>query len=235
MKLNDCSSLLQSRSSTLSKEKLAILNSSPKSRTHRLSFSKLQCNFSLQRSLQLVGASSSYTDHGRQKELDCTRQLGFIALLCVYDFVVGRSGVCSCAQSATGWYVPIDQIVVDSTTSMLLTNRFADDVSAENPNDSDSGAVPTVATEPIKNATTASNGTVKASSPSSAAAVATTASSPLNSTNDPNMCHKTFTTDPEGATYTANPFCKPSDGQEVYPNIRTQGKSQLECPVESKF
>ncbi|CAD6590933.1 MAG: hypothetical protein ASARMPRED_005110 [Alectoria sarmentosa] len=120
------------------------------------------------------------------------------------------------------------------TSAALLDRRQADDFSAENPGDSDasglltvvaataSASAPTAATETIANATAGSNGTAKASSISSADAVATTASSPLNSTNDPNMCHKTYTTDPQGSTYVANPFCKPSDGQEVYPNIRYQ-------------
>ncbi|KAL9065646.1 MAG: hypothetical protein Q9161_008090 [Pseudevernia consocians] len=118
----------------------------------------------------------------------------------------------------------------------MLTNYFADDFSTENSDNPDSAApVPTAAIEPIKNATAASNGTVKASSLSSAAAVATTPSSPLNSTNDPNMCHKTSTTDSEGVTYIANPFCEPVDGQEVYPDIQYQGRSQLEHAVESSY
>lgn len=107
-----------------------------------------------------------------------------------------------------------------------LNQRQADDFSAENPDDSDTSGLPTgvaaSAPVPIANTTAASNGTVKASSLSSAAAVATTASSPLNNTNDPNMCHRTYTTDPEGATDIANPFCKPGDGQDVYPNIPYQ-------------
>lgn len=118
------------------------------------------------------------------------------------------------------------------TSAALLNQRQADDFSAENPDDSDASGVPTAiaaaapgptaAIEPIRNATAASNGTVKASSLSSAAAVATTASSALNSTNDPNVCHKTYTTNPEGDIYITNPFCKPYDGQEVFPNIQYQ-------------
>ncbi|CAF9922099.1 hypothetical protein IMSHALPRED_005335 [Imshaugia aleurites] len=118
------------------------------------------------------------------------------------------------------------------SSAASLVRRQADDFSAENPDESDdsglatgtaaTAAAPTAAVGTTSNATTASNGTVKASSLSSAAAVATTASSALNSTNDPNMCHVEYTTDPEGDTYIANPFCKPYKGQEVYPNIQYQ-------------
>ena len=104
----------------------------------------------------------------------------------------------------------------------MLTNCFPGDFSAEHPNS------PDASTEQSANATAASNGTVKATSISSAAAVATTASSPLNSTNDPHMCHIEYTTDSEGNKKVSNPFCKPYDGQEVYPNIEYQGYSQLE-------
>lgn len=113
-----------------------------------------------------------------------------------------------------------------------LDRRQADEFSAENPDNSDASslstgvvataAAPTAATGSNTNATAASNGTVKATSISSANALITTASSPLNSTNDPNMCHKKYQTDSEGDTYIANPFCKPWDGQEVYPNIQYQ-------------
>ncbi|KAL9135319.1 MAG: hypothetical protein Q9175_003495 [Cornicularia normoerica] len=106
------------------------------------------------------------------------------------------------------------------------------DFSAENPDQSDAprpqtgiaaiASASVAATEPTADATTASNGTVKASPISSATAIATTPSSLLNSTNDPNVCHKTYATDPEGDPYIANPFCKPYDGQEVYPNIQYQ-------------
>ena len=180
--------------------------------------------------------------HGREEESHWTGPLGLNVLLCIHGSADGTFYFCSFARSAAGWYVPADQSVVPSITYSGLTNRFADDFSAKNPGDSDASglltvvaatapaSVPTAATEIIANATAISNGTAKASSISSADAVATTASSPLNSTNDPNMCHRTYTTDPQGATYIANPFCKPFDGQEVYPNIRYQGKCQAECP-----
>ena len=127
-----------------------------------------------------------------------------------------------------------------STLSLLqshtLANNFTGDFSAENPDDSDASALPTgiaspaplptAATEPHGNTTAPSNGTVKASPVSSAAAVATTETSSLNSTNDPNMCHKDLTTDMDGVTSFVNPFCKPFEGQEVYPNISYQGRSQ---------
>ncbi|KAM0794732.1 hypothetical protein BDR22DRAFT_874169, partial [Usnea florida] len=119
-----------------------------------------------------------------------------------------------------------------SASAASLSPRQFDDFSAENPNDSDAPSTQTdipptapasvAATEPSKNSTAASNGTMNGSPTSSAAAVATTASSPLNSTNDPNVCHKTYTTDSEGAKYIPNPFCKPYEGQEVYPNIQYQ-------------
>ena len=120
----------------------------------------------------------------------------------------------------------------------MLTNCFPGDFSAEHPNDSDASDLLTIteasapaATSAIEqsiNATAASNGTVKATSVSSAAAVATSASSPLNSTNDPHICHAEYTTDSDGVKKIPNPFCKPYDGQEVYPNIDYQGNSQLE-------
>lgn len=83
------------------------------------------------------------------------------------------------------------------------------------------------------NATVASNGTVKASHVSSALAVATTASSPLNNTNDPHNCHKEYTTDLEGNIHVANPFCKPQDGQKVHPNTQYQGTPYLEGLTQS--
>ena len=120
----------------------------------------------------------------------------------------------------------------------MLTDCFPGDFSDEHPNDSDvsdlltstgaSAPAATSAVEQSTNATAASNETVKATSLSSAAAVATATSSPLNSTNDPHMCHKEYTTDSEGNKKISNPFCKPYDGQEVYPNIEYQGNSQLE-------
>ena len=120
----------------------------------------------------------------------------------------------------------------------MLTNCFPGDFSAEHPNDSDesdlltsteaSASAATSAIEQSENATAASNGTVKATSVSSAAAAATTASSPLNSTNDPHMCHIEYTTDSEGGKKISNPFCKPYDGQELYPNIEYQGNSQFD-------
>ena len=127
----------------------------------------------------------------------------------------------------------------------MLINCFPGDFSAEHPNDSDasdlltsteaSASAATGAIEQSANATAASNGTVKATPVSSAAAVATTKSSPLNSTNDPHMCHKEYTIDSEGGKTISNPFCKPYDGQEVYPNIEYQGKGQLDWYVGSEF
>ena len=117
----------------------------------------------------------------------------------------------------------------------MLTYSFADDFSSEHPNDSDASDLltsiaatapaPTGTIEPnaTANATAASNGTVKASHVSSAAPVATTASSPLNNTNDPHMCHIEYTADPDGVTHIPNPFCKPFEGQDVYPNTQYQG------------
>ena len=120
----------------------------------------------------------------------------------------------------------------------MLIKCFPGDFSSEHPNDSDasdlltsteaSASAATSAIEQSANATAASNGTVKATSVSSAAAMASTASSPLNSTNDPHMCHKEYTTDSEGDKKISNPFCKPYNGQEVYPDIEYPGNSQLD-------
>ena len=175
--------------------------------------------------------TSSYYYHARQDEVNWAGQLGIPS---IHDPITGRIYLCISAPSTAGWCVPIALILV---THFTLTCSFTDDFSAEHPNDSESpdllsstvaaAPAPTAAMESSKNATAASNGTVKASHVSSAAAVATTASSPLNSTNDPNICHKPYKVDPEGVKYIDNPFCKPFEGQEVYPNIQYQGTSRL--------
>ena len=126
------------------------------------------------------------------------------------------------------------------TIHVMLTRSSAGDFSAEHPNDSDASdlltsaaataPVPTAAVEPNANGTAASNGTAKASSLSSAAAIATTASSPLNSTNDPHMCHIEHKANSEGVSHIDNPFCKPSEGQQVHPNIQYEGTSQHAIP-----
>lgn len=124
----------------------------------------------------------------------------------------------------------------------MLTYSLTDDIS----DDSDDSELPTsiAATAPAPtavtesnataNATVASNGTVKASHVSSAMAVATTASSLLNNTNDPHMCHKEYTTDLEGITHVPNPFCKPHEGQEVHLNTQYQGNPYLKGLSQSK-
>lgn len=108
-----------------------------------------------------------------------------------------------------------------------LADDIADDLDASDRLTSITATAPAptgvIESNATTNATVASNGTVKASHVSSALAVATTASSLLNSTNDPHICHIEYTTDLEGNTHIPNPFCKPHEGQEVHPNTQYQG------------
>lgn len=67
------------------------------------------------------------------------------------------------------------------------------------------------------------NSTASATSAASAAAASEAQfTSPLNTTNDPNMCHvnKTMT----GDGHVANPFCKPTAGQVILANTEIEGE-----------